>query len=111
MSSPTLDQFLKEIGTILRAKDGARLQDVLVLEPPFAPIYETLINEVRQNFPENKQNLLEQKCDRTLPKEDGTTGGSWPSFITFLVQYFVFIRDVDVSDLVRTHEDLKALLK
>ena len=111
MSTPTLDLFLQEIAGTLRGKNGARLQDLLLLEPPFTPIYETLINELRQVFPQDRQDSLEQKLDRILPKEDGNTGWSWPSFVIFLVQYFAFIRDVDVSQLVQTHTDLKALLK
>lgn len=109
MGVTRLDQFLFEISKALRTRDGAKLQDVLVLEPPFAPIYQAVIAELRSSF--QKQELLDKKCETALPPDDGTSGGSWPAFISFLVQYLGFIRDVDVSQLVETHNQLRALLK
>ena len=109
MATTRLDQFLFEIFKALQSRDGAKLQDILVLEPPFAPIYQAVIGELRTSF--QKQELLDKKCETALPQDDGAAGGSWPAFINFLVQYLAFIRDVDVSQLVETHNQLKALLK
>ncbi|KAL9118872.1 MAG: hypothetical protein Q9187_004572 [Circinaria calcarea] len=110
--TPTLDQFLGEISQILRDKDGAKLQDYLVLEPPLPPLYLTIVSELRQTFPTGNEDSLEAKCNKFLPQdEEGDQGGSWTAFISFLVQYFVFLRDVNPDQLVETHDMLKALLK
>ena len=112
MSTPTTDQFLGEIAQILRAKNGTKLQDYLVIEPPLPQIYSAVVNELRQVYPEGSQDKLEKKCSNMLPEDDeGATGGSWPAFLSFLVQYFGFIRDVNPEQLVETHDMLKSLLK
>ncbi|KAI4151975.1 MAG: hypothetical protein LQ340_003170, partial [Diploschistes diacapsis] len=111
MSTPTLDQFLSEIAQILRAKDGSKLQDFLAIEPPLPPIYKTLADELRRIYPQDKSKSLEEKCESFLPADDGPQGGSWPAFISFLVQYLSFLRDLDPSNLVSTHEKLKSLFR
>ena len=110
--SSTIDAFLSELNQILREKNGAKLQDYLVIEPPFATVYRAMVAELRQNFPTENQDSLEAKCKKLLPEDDESgPGGSWTAFISFLVQYFAFIRDVNVEHLVETHDMLKALLK
>ena len=111
MSTPTLDQFLPGIAQILRTRDGPKLQDFLAIEPPLPPIYHTLANELRQSFPQDQSKALEQKCEASLPQSDGDQPGAWPAFVSFLVQYFLFLRDVNPEQLVETHEKLKALLR
>ena len=112
MATPTLDKFLGEVARILREKNGPQLQDFLVLEPPLPPLYQSIVNEVRQSFPAKaSQNALEAKCEKVLLADEDEDGGSWSSFITFLVKYFSFLRDVDVNNLVETHDMLQALLK
>ena len=108
----TIDQFLSEINQILRSKNGQKLGDYLVLEPPLPPLYGVIVNELRGNFPASKQDALEAQCKKRLPEyEDGEVGGSWTNFISFLVQYFVFLRDVNVEQLLETHDMLKLLLQ
>lgn len=112
MSSPTIDKFLGEIARILREKNGNQLQDFLLLEPPLPPLYNLIVTELRQSFPAGSQDALEAKCKSFLPEsEEGDDGGSWLSFISFTLKYFAFLRDVDVNDLVETHDMLKGLLK
>lgn len=112
MSTPTIDKFLGEVARILREKNGAQLQDYLILEPPLPPLYNIIVSELRQTFPASTQDALEAKCKALLPEdEEGDEGGSWTAFIAFLVQYFAFLRDVNVDHLVETHDMLKALLK
>ena len=108
----TIDKFLSDINQILRSKNGLKLQNYLVLEPPLPPLYNVIVQELRQNFPANKQGALEAKCKKSLPEYDeGELGGSWTSFISFLVQYFVFLRDVNIEQLLETHDMLKSLLQ
>ena len=111
MATPKFDQFLSVISEALRTRDGRKLQDLLVLEPPYAPAYQAVISELQQSFPKSRQSQLDKKCESSIVQEDGTNGGSWSAFINFLVQYLSFIRDVNVSQLVDTHNQIKALLK
>ena len=112
MSPPTIDKFLEGIAQILRDKDGVKLQQYLRYEPPFVAVYEQMRSEIRQVYGPGSQDALEKKCTSFIPEYDeGVDGGSRASFITFLVKYFVFLRDLDVGNLVETHDQLKALLK
>ena len=112
MGPPTVDKFLGEIAQILRDKNGAKLQQYLVYEPPFVPLYQQMISEIRQVYGPGSHDVLEKKCTSFIPEyDDGVDGGSRTSFITFMVKYFVFLRDLDVTNLVETHDQLKALLK
>lgn len=70
-----------------------------------------MISELRQTYPVSRQESLERKCSEVLPaEEEGDGGGPFTNFITFITKYFAFIRDVDVSDLLETHQKLKLLL-
>lgn len=112
MSPPTVDKFLGEIAQILRDRDGVKLKQYLVYEPPFVPLYEQMISEIRQVYGPGIHDALEKKCTSFIPEyDDEVDGGSRASFITFMVRYFIFLRDLDVTNLVETHEKLKALLK
>lgn len=112
MSPPTIDKFLSEITRIIQQKDGLQLQDFLIIEPPLPPLYNQIVSEVRQAYPPTSQGALENKCKSFIPEyEEGEDGGSRLSFTTFLVKYFIFLRDVNVDNLVETHDMLKALLK
>lgn len=119
-TTPTIDQFLSEIALILRAKDGAKLRDYLILEPPLPPLYEVIVAELRQAYSQpGAEERLEAKCRAGLPEYDDTAAAAaekeevvaWPVFVSFLCQYFLFLRSVNPEQLVETHELLKALLK
>lgn len=112
MATPTIDKFLGEIARILRERNGGQLQDYIVLEPPLPPLYNQIVEELKKTYPVFNQAPLETKCKEFIPEyEEGDEGGSWSSFITFVVRYFSFLRDVDVNQLVETHDMLKSLLK
>lgn len=115
MSPPTMDKFLEEIPRILRDKNGVQLQEYLKYEPPLPALYNQIVSEVKQVYPasSSQSSHLENKCKSFIPEyEEGVDdGGSRASFISFMVKYFSFLRDVDVTNLVETHDQLKALLK
>ena len=112
MATPTLDKFLSELVKIIRARDGAQLQDYMILEPPLPPLYNKLVEELKKTYPIFNQSPLEEKCRTYIPEyEEGDDGGSLNAFIAFVVKYFAFLRDVDVNQLVETHDMLKSLLK
>ena len=109
--TPTLDQFLAEISTILRDQDGTKLNDFLIIEPPYSAIYDTLIEEIRQQYPKTNENVLDSKITLALPEaRDGLDGASWNAFIKFLVCYLAFLRDVDLSNLLHTYNLLSELV-
>ncbi|MCJ1461734.1 hypothetical protein MMC07_000333 [Pseudocyphellaria aurata] len=115
MASSTIDNFLEEVRRLLHEKDGVKLQDVMLLEPPLPPSYHLLVGELRASFPEGSEDALLAKCASFLPEfdaddDDRDGGGSSPAFASFAVKYFAFLRDVDVDDLVETHDMLKNLL-
>lgn len=112
MSPPTIDKFLGEIIKILLAKNGLQLQQYLILEPPLPPLYNQIVGELKQVYPANSQTALESKCKSFIPERDeDEAGGSRVPFISFMVKYFSFLRDVNVENLVETHDMLTALLK
>ena len=114
MACPTLDRFLPEVATILQTKDSKKLQQYLLIEPPFPQPYVVLIDELRRVFPRDEGlEPLETKITALLPMQenDDAVGGSWPSFVSFLATYFAFVRDVDEKQLVQTYEQLKELIK
>ena len=112
MATPTVDKFLREIERLMREKDSNQIQNYLHYEPPWPPLYSQMISELRQIYPVAQQSSLERKCTETLPaEEEGDGGGSYTGFISFLAKYSAFIRDVDVSQLLATHDKLKALLR
>ncbi|KAL8734346.1 MAG: hypothetical protein Q9166_001544 [cf. Caloplaca sp. 2 TL-2023] len=111
MATPMVDKFLKEIARLMQHKNGTQIQNYLHYEPPWPPLYEQMVTELRQIYPASEQNNLEERCSNALPaQEEGDGGGSFTSFISFVAKYFAFIRDVDVSQLLETHDKLKALL-
>ena len=112
MSPPIIDKFLGEIAWIIKEQNGAQLQNFLIIEPPLPPLYNQIVNELRQAYPTNSHAALENKCTAFIPEiDESEDGGSRSSFITFMVKYFAFLRDVNVDNLVETHDMLKALLK
>ena len=111
-SSSTLDRFLVEINNILLERDGTRLLDYLVIEPPYSALYMQMIAELRRDYPRfgntgqklhgdaDLENLCERKLRDVLSSDataDGSTGMGWSAFGKFLIQYFVFLREVDVG--------------
>lgn len=112
MSTPTLNQFLGEIARIIREHNGQQLQDYLVIEPPYRDLYNAMILEIRQSFPAGSEDGLEEKCSRALPEaREGLDGASWTSFVKFITQYFVFLRDVSIQNLLDTYNLLSELVQ
>ncbi|EON65482.1 hypothetical protein W97_04720 [Coniosporium apollinis CBS 100218] len=110
--TPTLDQFLAELQRIICEQNGAQLQDYLVIEPPYRQLYTAMIAEIRQRYPKGKEDELEGKCSAALPEaREGADGSPWTAFIKFITQYFAFIRDVNVENLLETYNQLSELVQ
>jgi hypothetical protein len=110
-ATPVLDRFLSGITELVRNRDGAKLQDFLQIEPPLSEIYQQMVVELRQHFPNGSQKEadLQRRCEALVPRAKG--GSSWTAFPTFMKLYFTFLRDVNVDNLLETYNLLKGLLK
>ncbi|KAI9840191.1 MAG: hypothetical protein M1837_001863 [Sclerophora amabilis] len=106
----TLRQFLSGIAKSLVSKDAAELQRYILVEPPLPEIYSKLTSELRRDFPRGNGNALEDTCTELLPEDDGTGGTSWPSFVFFIKEYLEYLRDVNVDNLLETHQLLSGLV-
>jgi hypothetical protein len=116
MATPTLDQFLSEINRITLSKDSALLSTYLIIEPPYAPSYNTIINELRTSYPKGaaSDTALEKKIVKVVKVIDGGDDveiASWSAFSRFMVLYFGFLRDVDVGNLLETFGLLSEVLQ
>ena len=116
MTTPKLDVFLHEVNRTLKAKDGNKLRELLPIEPPLPSEWTSMIAELRNTFPSDREVHLAKKIENLLPEYDffteGTNAtGAWGAFHSFLVQYFAFIRDVNPEKLIETHEMIKSLLR
>jgi tetratricopeptide (TPR) repeat protein len=113
MATPTMDRFLSETSRVLSERNGAALQDILIIQPPFANTYNEMIAEVRRAYPVGFEEQLEVKCSDHLPeaRDGGEDGATWGAFISFVAQYFAFIRDVNIDDLLETYNQLSELVQ
>lgn len=111
-ATPTLGQFLNQVNGLIAARNESKLADWLVLEPPFGPIYLTMIEELRRVFPKEKEAALEDRCAQSLKAaQEGDQGSNWTSFTRFMVQYLGYLRDVspDPSAYLDTYNLLREL--
>ena len=116
MSTPTIDQFLSAIAGFIRSKDASQIQKYILVEPPLPDIYSTLVSELRTVFPPSGGQTLERKCNALLPEDldrnpNDSEGTSWPAFVSFMGEYLEYLRDVNVQNLVDTHQLLSGLVK
>lgn len=111
-STSTLEQFISEISKILREKDALKLQDYLIIEPPYSNIYNAMIGELRHAFPKGTEDRLDAKCSSGLPEaRNGEDDAPWTAFVKFMVQYFCFLRDVNIENLLDTYNLLSDLVQ
>lgn len=114
MATPTVDRFLGEIANILRAEDGRKLQQYLILEPPYGAEYMSMIEELRRACPPGREDSLEQKCNSLLPEaRDGVQHDTpWTAFMRVMVSYFTFLRDGhDGSNLLDTYNAISEVVQ
>lgn len=110
---PLLVEFLGQVRKFVKAQDANELRKWLQVEPNAPQIYRDLAAEVRSNHARGTRSL-ESAIERQLPEEDNVPEGQatpWPGFVTFMIDYIVFWRDVDFEDLLRAHTLLSGLVK
>ncbi|KAF2772598.1 hypothetical protein EJ03DRAFT_324606 [Teratosphaeria nubilosa] len=108
-----LGQYLIQINGLVAARNESSLARFIALEPPFDAGHQALIDELRNVYPRGKEGVLEQKCTQLLTAgvEGDDGGGSWTSFVKFMVQYLNYLRDIsaDASKYLQTYELLSEL--
>jgi hypothetical protein len=111
-------QFCNEVNNALRARDAAKLEDILLIEPEFPPIYHDLIQSLQTSYPKSDprseqklENIIRQSVSETGESEDeeGRPVPSWSQMVLFLTTWMSFIRDVNVDNLLETYERLSDL--
>jgi hypothetical protein len=107
----TMNKFLDQVVEAVRTKNGQGLCDILQIEPPFANPYDLLIQDLRRRYPDGDDKRLEEVCENSMKDFLNEIDSTWGAFPMFLRDYFKFIRDVDISNLVVTHSRLMQLLK
>ncbi|OTB16013.1 hypothetical protein K445DRAFT_317643 [Daldinia sp. EC12] len=105
-------QFLTGLRDILKRLDGEALRDWLKVEPPLPQEYYNLASELKSSYQDDS--ALEKLVEKCLPEEDDVPEGqgtTWPGFISFIKDYFLYWRDVEFDDLLGAHQLLTALTK
>ncbi|KAI9804187.1 MAG: hypothetical protein M1825_001589 [Sarcosagium campestre] len=115
MATPTIDQFLNAISGFTRFRNSSQIQKYILVEPPLPEIYANLTAELHRSFPKGNSYALEQKCNALLPEDldrapGDELGTSWPAFVSFMKEYLDYLRDVNVNNLVETHQLLSNLV-
>lgn len=117
MFTPTLDKFLTGVHDVLHARNSVELRNYMLVEPPFPEIYYTLAFELRRAYPGKSDDALEQKYNELHPDDQDGDGAeaqdatAWPGFLAFLAEYLKYLRDVNVENLLETHEQLSGVVK
>jgi hypothetical protein len=109
-----VDEYLKSILDLLRAKNSAELQFYLRVEPdPQRPDnFLRLSQELKTSYQDS--NVLERHITKLLPENDDAKtdeGDVWPGFLAFIKEYLEYWRDVNFNDLLETHSQLSGLAK
>lgn len=112
MSRQLVAQFCHSVNVAIANRDAAEIQSILLLEPPFPPIYDELIAELRNEYPAHDdgsqarlEDVIHSAVTETGEGEDaeGRPIQSWTSMVGFLVSWLAFIRDVDLSQLLNAY--------
>lgn len=113
--TPQLGQFLNAINGFVKEQNETSLAEYLVIEPPFNPTYQQMIQELQQAYPKGSEEALEEKCSKSLTIASNGLNGSatWTMFIKFMTQYLSYLRDVDAdpNKYLETYELLYELQK
>jgi nuclear mRNA export protein PCID2/THP1 len=106
-------KFCVEINNALRSGDGYQLLSIVQLEPPFGPIHEQLIRSLQSTVKTQEQleTIVRNHVSETRESEDeeGRPVPNWNPMVIFVASWMIFIRDVDVTNLLSTYEGLADL--
>ena len=112
MAQQIVAQFCNSVNDAIRNRDANEIASILLLEPPFPPIYHELIAELRNGYPASNdasqarlEELIQTAVTETEEGEDeeGRPVQNWNSMVSFLASWLTFIRDVDTSQLLSAY--------
>lgn len=106
------------VNDAIKSQNAAQLASIVLLEPPFPPVYEELVQSLQNSYPQNASNSesrLDQLVRRVVTEtaeyedEQGKPVQGWNAMVTFLVGWMTFLRDMDLANLLHTYQGLKDL--
>jgi hypothetical protein len=111
-------QLCTAVNNAIKACNAAELASIVLLEPPFPPIYQQLVQSLQSNFPQHAKDS-ERRLDQLVrgvvtetaayEDEQGKPVQGWNAMVTFLVGWLTFLRDMDLANLLHTYQGLKDL--
>ncbi|KAL9084274.1 MAG: hypothetical protein Q9159_005319 [Coniocarpon cinnabarinum] len=104
LETEKLEVFLNGVNELVHKGSREELREWLVVDPPFNDDYNAIIARLRN---------LPQTIDLQFVVRDAMSAASaqgWSSFMPFMHQYLVFLRDLDMTDLLQAYNMLKELL-
>ncbi|KAJ4987721.1 cop9 signalosome complex subunit 12 [Stagonosporopsis vannaccii] len=111
-------QLCTAVNNAIKARNAVELASIVLLEPPFPPIYQELVQSLQNSYPQNANNSedrLDQLVRRVVTEtaeyedEQGKPVQGWNAMVSFLVGWMIFLRDMDLSNLLHTYQGLKDL--
>jgi|SRR5690242_13607224 len=111
-------QLCTAVNNAIKARNAVELASIVLLEPPFPPIYQELVQSLQNSYPQNANNSekrLDQLVRRVVTEtaeyedEQGKPVQGWNAMVSFLVGWMTFLRDMDLSNLLHTYQGLKDL--
>jgi len=70
-----------------------------------------MISELRVAYPKGSEDALESKCTPQFSTLSEGDDSQWTAFTKFMVQYFCFLRDVNIQNLLDTYNLLSELVQ
>ena len=111
-------QLCTAVNNAIKAWNAPELASIVLLEPPFPPIYQQLVQSLQSNFPQHAK-YSERRLDQLVrgvvtetaayEDEQRKPVQGWNAMVTFLVGWLTFLRDMDLANLLHTYQGLKDL--
>lgn len=106
------------VNTAIRTGNAEQLQAIVLLEPPFPPDHQELIQSLQQQYPESdasSEDRLKDLVKRVITETgesqdyDGRPVAAWTPMVTFVVGWMTTLRDMDTENLVQLFQLLSDL--
>jgi hypothetical protein len=113
-----LDQFLSDITSSLRNKNGSRIAELIHLDverlpPERQKPYVELNQQLKAQFPRSQDGRLDgrllERCRAAVPQDE--FGSFSTSFSESIVRYFRYLRDVDTADNLSKAGEIRQLTR
>lgn len=117
-SSGVETRLCTAVNDAIKARNAVELASIVLLEPPFPPIYHELVQSLQSSYPQDaddSESRLDQLVRRVVTEtaeyedEQGKPVQGWNAMVIFLVGWMTFLRDMDLSNLLHTYQGLRDL--